>query len=59
MLSIGIIFWIIMLISLILGFWVYRGPEGRYNWWGFGGSFILWILLCLLGWKVFGAPIGG
>lgn len=54
--SIALLFWILMLIWLIFGF-VYHGgllpgPYGLY-----GHSLLLFILLLLLGWQVFGAPI--
>jgi len=64
MLPIGVNFWIIMLLSLLLGFWLYRGPEGKYNWSGFGGVFFIrllilfWLLLAILGWNTFGVPMG-
>lgn len=43
-----------MLILLIFGLW-----HAYPNYYGMGGSLILWILLALLGWKVFGPPIRG
>lgn len=46
-----------MLLWLILGVgptWP-RGTAGNY--WTFGGSLLLFILIALLGWQVFGAAI--
>jgi hypothetical protein len=59
MITFGLLFWIIMLISLLFGGWQSRGPEGKWNYLYFGGSLILWILLALLGYKVFGPPLSG
>jgi hypothetical protein len=53
MMSVGFLFWILMILWLVFGFWQ----------WGmtplFGGNLLLWVLLALLGWKVFGFPIHG
>jgi hypothetical protein len=54
--TIGTLFWILMLIWLVFGFWAYwPGADRR----AFGGHFLVWALLFLLGWKVFGFPISG
>jgi len=47
-----------MLILLVFGAWGNYAP-GKFNWAGFGGIGVTWILLALLGWKVFGAMIKG
>jgi hypothetical protein len=53
--SFGFVFWLIMLIELLLGlgwhFGIYAPGAGL----GFG--VVLFILLALLGWKVFGPPL--
>lgn len=55
--SIDLLFWLLMILSLIFGFWRgYSDPANRY---GFGMSLFLWILLFLIGWRVFGFPIQG
>jgi hypothetical protein len=52
----GLLFWILMLIWLIFGFVQNSGiVPGPYGLWGH--SLLLFILLLLLGWQVFGAPI--
>ena len=53
--TIDFLFWILMLLWLLFGFWLYGGENRR----GLGGHGLLWILLFLLGWKVFGWPIAG
>ena len=55
-LSIGLLFWILMLLWLLFGFWTnYAG--GVFNYRPFGAHLLLWLLLFLLGWQVFGFPI--
>ena len=52
--SMGLVFWILMLIWLVFGLW--------HNWPNYplvGGNLLLFILIGLLGWKIFGAPIHG
>ena len=56
-LSIGVVFWILMLLWLVLGFWFYWPINANPR--PFAGHFFLWFLLFLLGWAVFGFPIAG
>lgn len=51
--SFGLCYWILMLIWLVCGFlWFgWRTPQL------IGGNLLLFILLVLIGWKVFGPPI--
>lgn len=53
--GIGLIFWILMLLWLVFGFWTYWAP-GNPNW-PYGHAAFLFILFLLLGWHDFGAPI--
>lgn len=55
-LSIGLLFWILMIIWLVFGGWLYWSPP---NYRPVGAHFFLWFLLFLLGWGTFGFPIGG
>lgn len=55
--SIGLVFWVLMLLWLVLGFFWYKQEPGTR--WAVGGGFLLWFLLFLLGWAVFGFPIQG
>jgi len=55
-LSLGVVFWILMLLWLVFGFWSNYGPGG-INYRPFGGHILLWLLLFLLGWEAFGFPI--
>lgn len=51
--SFGLCYWILMLLWLVFSLWSNWGP----GWKPVGGSLLLFILLVLLGWKVFGPPI--
>jgi hypothetical protein len=55
--SLGLAFWILMLIWLVFGIFVHVYPAGPYGLWG--GTLLLFVLLLLLGWQVFGAPLRG
>jgi hypothetical protein len=53
--SLKLIFWILMLIWAVFGFVGTRlGPWAPY-----GSTLLLFILLLILGWGVFGAPVQG
>ena len=53
--TIGLVFWILMLLWLVLGLW-----QVWPNWQGWApGNLLLFILLLLLGWHAFAAPIHG
>lgn len=57
--SFALIYWILMLIWLVFGLWS-NWPAGTPGGSGFrplGGTLLLFILLVLLGWRVFGAPV--
>ena len=50
--SFALCFWICYLLALVLGLWS-AWPVNKAS----GGTLLLFILLALLGWKVFGPPI--
>ena len=50
--SFGLLYWILMLIWLVFGMWSIW-PNYKLG----GGTLLLFILLVLVGWKVFGAPV--
>ncbi len=62
---IGILFWVLMLLWLLFGlYWNWPGgpsgqPAGSASFGILGGNLLLFILLFLLGWKVFGFMIQG
>ena len=55
--SIGFIFWLILLLALIFGAYTNRAALGAPIVWG--APALTWVLLFLLGWRVFGWPITG
>jgi hypothetical protein len=58
--SIGLIFWILMLIWFVFGLvWNWPGGGAVGPWGPIGNTILLFILFLLLGWKIFGAPIHG
>lgn len=50
----GLAFWILMLLWLVFGLW-----SAWPNYHLVGGSVLLFLLLLILGWKVFGQPLHG
>ena len=50
--TLGVMFWVLMLIALVFGGWM-SWPNPR----GLGMSFMVWTLLLLVGWRMFGPPI--
>jgi len=51
------LFWTIYVISIILGFWGFYEPAVP-NWYRrAGGYLVLWILVGMLGWHVFGSVV--
>lgn len=57
--TIGLLFWILMILWLVFGFFVYWPAGVPARFYPIGGHLLLWILLALLGWKVFGPALHG
>ena len=61
--TIGFLFWLLMILWLIFGMWwnwPASGSNGGPRAFGpVGGNLLLFVLLFLLGWKVFGFVIQG
>lgn len=55
--TLGFIFWLLMILWLVLGAYTNRTALGTPLAWG--GSLLMFILLFLLGWQTFGWPIKG
>jgi hypothetical protein len=55
--TLGLAFWIIMLIWFVFGLLVHYGAVGGL--YAPAGTLLLFVLFALLGWKVFGAPLHG
>ena len=54
MVSLGLLFWLLMILALIFG-WIVYPPAPNYR--PFGYSLLVWILLALLGIAELGWPI--
>lgn len=54
--SISLLFWVIMILAFLFNFWS-SWPLTQTNGKGFGVNVIVFILLALLGWEVFGAAV--
>ena len=53
---ISLLFWMVYIISILFGGWSYY--DGQPTWYRrFSGYFILWLLVGLLGYRVFGSAI--
>ena len=57
--KIGLLFWILMLVWLLFGVWSHwpAGSGGVVAYGPAGANLLLFVLVGLLGWKVFGAPL--
>jgi hypothetical protein len=54
---IGILFWVLMILWFLFGLYWNREDFRGGNYGVFGGNILLFVLLGLLGWKAFGAPL--
>jgi hypothetical protein len=58
--SIGLIFWIIMILWLLFALaWNFNWAPAAAAHGPLGNSLLLFVLFLLLGWRVFGPPIHG
>lgn len=59
--TLGLIFWVLMLIWAVVGLmWNWPGTASAVGSYGpIGNTVLLFVLLLLLGWRVFGAPVHG
>ncbi len=60
--SVGFLFWLLVILSFIfnvVGAWPNPSADGRWKYLGLGGNVLHFILICLLGIRVFGWPIQG
>lgn len=53
--SFALVYWILMLLWLVFGLWSNWPASASPKAWG--GNLLLFILLVLLGWSTFGAPV--
>lgn len=55
--TLGLAFYVILLVWAIFGALVWTGNGGPYA--AHGNTLLLFVLFLLLGWKVFGPPLHG
>ncbi len=55
--TLAVLFWVLMIVSLVFGLWSGYTPGQPYPFRTWGGSVLLYVLLAILGWAVFGAPV--
>lgn len=53
--TLGLAYWILMMIWLVFGLLVHFGVVGGL--WAQGNVLLLFVLFVLLGWQAFGAPL--
>ena len=56
--TIGFIVWLILILWLLGGVAV-AWPRDAPNRYGFGSNLVLWVVLALLAWSVYGSPLKG
>jgi hypothetical protein len=56
---IQIVFWVLYLLALVFGFIIPAAGPSPFNWRGSAGSLLIFVLIGILGWQVFGAAIRG
>jgi Na+/proline symporter len=54
---IGVLFWVLMIFWFLFGLYWNRRDIAGGNYGLAGGNLVLFILLALLGWNAFGAPL--
>ena len=58
--SLGLAYWILMLLWLVLGlWWAWPSSPGYHGWFPVGNTLLIFLLFLLVGWKVFGPPLHG
>ena len=55
--SLAFLFWLLMIFWLVFGLWSGSVPGQPYTYRNWGGNILLFILLVVLGWSQFGAPL--
>jgi len=55
--AIAIWFWVIFVLALFFGMWTGYTAGQPYPFKGWGVLLVIFVLIGLLGWKVFGGPI--
>lgn len=53
----SILFWVLMILWFVLGMWGSYVPGQPYPLRAGVGNLMLFLLFCILGWKIFGSPV--
>jgi len=53
--TLAVWFWVILVLSLILGAWNWYAPAPGIRAWG--GGLLQLVLFLIIGWAVFGSPV--
>ena len=58
--ELGTWFWVLYVLTLLFGIFLnYDATNKTFAFRGFGGYFVLWILVGMLGYRVFGSVVKG
>lgn len=55
--TLAVLFWVLMIVWLVFGFWSGYVPGQPYSFRAWGGGVLGFVLLAILGWATFGAPV--
>jgi hypothetical protein len=55
--TIAVLFWVLYIVSLLFGIWANYTPNEPFAISRWGGGFLMFILIGLLGWAQFGGPV--
>jgi hypothetical protein len=55
--TLSVLFWVLYIVALVFGVWSGYTPGQPYPFQRWGGSLLIFILLGILGWRVFGAAV--
>ena len=55
--TLSVLFWVLMIVSLIFGFWAHYEPAQPFQFKTGGYNLLIFVLLAILGWAQFGWPV--
>lgn len=55
--TLNVLFWVLMIVWLVFGFWLDYVPGQPYPFRRGAWTFLVWILLAIIGWQVFGPAV--
>ena len=55
--TLSVLFWVLMIVSLIFGFWAHYEPAQPFQFKTGGYNLLIFVLLAILGWAQFGGPV--